>query len=107
VMLKNCNSNIERFLLLLVNDLDGKLRRLEALDVSMVDKVRGFLRYPRDASGTVGSYRLSPRTMKSYFEYDSRRRDKGPALFVDESGERLSESQLRGLLTERLLNVQV
>jgi hypothetical protein len=99
-MLKNCNSNLERFLLLLVNDLEGKHGRLESLDASMVDKVRGFLRYPSDGIGTVESYRLSPRTMKSYFEYDSRRRDKGRALFVDESGGRLSESHLRGLLRE-------
>lgn len=99
-MLKSCDGNLERFLVLLVSDLDGKQGRLEALDVSMVDRVSGFLRQPGDGSGTVERHRLSPRTVKSYFEYDSHRRDKSPALFVGQSGERLSESYLRGLLTE-------
>jgi hypothetical protein len=66
----------------------------------MMDRVRGFLRYRSDQGAATQSYKLSAQTLKAYFEYDSHRLDKSPALFVDPSGERLSESQLRGMISE-------
>ena len=73
---------------------------MEKLDGSTVDRVRGFLRYSGDENSSAEACKLSPGTVKAYFEYDSRRRDNSPALFANPKGERLSESQLREMLTE-------
>ena len=99
-MLKNCNNRLERFLLLLVNDLDGKQVRLAELDGSIVDKVRGLIRFPANQNDAVESRKLASGTMKAYFEYDSSRRDNNPALFASANGDRLSDSELLKILTE-------
>ena len=66
----------------------------------MMDKVRGFLRYSSEENGPTESYKLSAGTLRAYFEYDSHRRDRNPALFVAPSGEKFSESKLREIVSK-------
>ena len=100
MMLKNCDNRLERFLLMLVSDLDGRHVKLADMDGSMVDKVRGLLRYHSNPSSKAELLKLGPNTMKSYFEYDSSRRDNNPALFASTKGDRLSDQELLSMLTK-------
>jgi len=88
----------ERFLVMLVRDLEGRNVDLSTILLSDIDRVSGILQLRLD--GRVERVRLSSETTLALHEYVQHRPDKEPALIVDQEGRPLSRLEINSALGE-------
>jgi hypothetical protein len=98
-LVENAASDQERFLVLLVNDLDGHRVELSDLNISDIDRSGGVLR-PKRGGHSAERVRLGGATMMAFHENISRRGGQDPALFVDDQGKRQTTDEITRVLDQ-------
>jgi hypothetical protein len=98
-LVENAGSAQERFLVLLLNDLDGHRIELSDLNVSDIDRSSGILRVRRSGQ-SAGRVRLGGATLMTFHEYISRRDGQEPALFVSDQGARQINDEITRVLDQ-------
>lgn len=104
-MLKTCKSGFhgarDKALLLFLLDTGARAREICAVDLADVDQVTGEVTIRRGKGGHSRAVFLERKARRAYRAYLKTRTDKSPAAFVNDDGERLQYSGLRGLLVRR------
>ena len=99
-LLKSCNNVQERLLVLLLRDLEGRSLEFGSVGLSDFDRVSGALRITSPPDGRSERVRLGQETVRAFHDYVLQRKDKAPALFVDQEGRPLSENALRTIVDQ-------
>lgn len=97
-LLRSSSTAQERFLVMLVRDLEGRNLDLSTILLSDIDRVSGILQLK--VNGGVERVRLGRETTLALHEYVQHRPDKEHALIVDQEGRPLSRSEIDSALDE-------
>jgi hypothetical protein len=98
-LVENAASDQERFIVLLVSDLDGHRVELSDLNISDIDRSSNVLS-PKRGGHSVERVRLGAATLMAFHEYISRRRGQEPALFVEDQGKRQTTDEIMRVLDQ-------
>jgi len=99
-LLRGASTAQERFLVMLVRDLDGRRVDLAKTRLSNLDRVSGVLQISPVDDGRIERIHLRSDTVRAFHEYTQQRIDREPVLFVDDRGGPVDAPEILAALSQ-------